>query len=58
MPLQCKLVDGHCKGMNHVHSAIVLLIKAKWAQFAEDVKGKGQGKLWETMLSPKVLKEV
>ena len=44
--------------MNRVHSAVGPLIEAKRAQFAEDVKGKGRGKGWEMMLSPKVLEEV
>ena len=38
---QRKLVDGHRKGLNRIHRAIVPLIEAKRAQFAEDVKGKG-----------------
>ena len=56
---QRKLVDGHRKGVNRIHRAIVPLIEAKRAQFAEDILGPfRRGKPWETMLSPTVLEEV
>ena len=53
-----EMVDGHRKGVNRIHQAIVPLIEARRAQVAVDGKGKGRDIPWEKMLSPKVLEEV
>ena len=41
-----------------MRSVVILLIEAKQAQLAEDIKGKGCGRPWETTLSTSVLKAV